>query len=78
MKIAQKIAAVALCLGLVIAPTMVSKAACKDKDACSKTAAKKADADCCKKGTMSKKEDCCKDKKSMTKAEVKKNDTPKQ
>jgi len=63
MKIAQKIAAVALCLGLVIAPTMVSKAACKDKDACSKTAAKKADADCCKKGTMSKKEDCCKDKK---------------
>ena len=47
MKIAQKFAAAALCLGLIFAPTLVSTAACKDKTACKTEAAKTDGADCC-------------------------------
>lgn len=80
MKIAQKFAAAALCLGLIFAPTLVSTAACKDKTACKTEAAKTDGADCCKKGATAKKESCCKkDSKSMSKAETTpKKDSPKQ
>ena len=79
MKIAQKFAAAALCMGLIFAPTLVTTAACKDKAACKTEAAKTDGADCCKKGAMSKKEGSCKKDKSMSKAETApKKDSPKQ